>query len=244
MRNWQTPLKLIMTIFTVFLVSAATVSAGESLSEADWEFAAGLYLWGASVDGKTTRNSDVEVDFGDIFSNLQLGFMGSVSAQKGPWGFLVDVMYLDVDDMFSGPLDQRWASAEVVAWVITPVVSYRLLEDSWGNLNAVAGFRYFNGDFTLDSGLNRQDAGEAILDVIVGAGGKLLFLEDWFVRYYGDIGLGESEFTWQGVLAVGYSWSKIDASIGYRYLFWNFEDAAIIDDMSFNGPYAAVVFHF
>jgi hypothetical protein len=55
---------------------------------------------------------------------------------------------------------------------------------------------------------------------------------------------GVSAYLAEGVLGVGYAFGWIDASIGYRYLYWNFEDAALIDNISFNGPYAAAVFHF
>ena len=243
MKNWQTQSKLVIGVFAIILISVTAASAADSFSEPEWKFDAAVYLWAASIDGKTTEFSKLEMDFGDIFSDLQFAFMGEFGAHKGPWSFMVDLIYLDADDMVSLPGGVR-ASAEITNWVITPAVSYTLLADSWGNMDAMFGFRYLNLEAILTTGPERVDAGDQNWDVIIGVLGKVNFLEKWFVQYHLDGGLGESVFTWQALAGVGYSFSWVDASIGYRYLFWNFEDAALIDDMSYNGPYVAAKFYF
>jgi hypothetical protein len=169
--------------------------------------------------------------------------MGAAAAHKGPVSFLVDLQYIDVDDMVSLS-DGTRASAEITSWVITPAVAYTLMQDTWGNLDALIGFRMLNMEAVLTTGPERADAGDENWDVVVGARGQLKFMENWFVQYHGDIGLGESVLTWQALAGVGYAFSWCDLSIGYRYLYWNFEDAAIIDNMSFNGPYGAIKFKF
>ena len=41
---------------------AGSISAQEMKKETDWEFMAEIYLWGASVDGKTVSGTDIEVE--------------------------------------------------------------------------------------------------------------------------------------------------------------------------------------
>ena len=72
------------------MIAPAHVQAEEPGTSDAWQFSAALYLWGAGIDGKTQSGSRVSVDFGDIFDNLEMGFMGAFQARKGKWSLLTE----------------------------------------------------------------------------------------------------------------------------------------------------------
>lgn len=68
--------------------------------------------------------------------------------------------------------------------------------------------------------------------------------ENWYIPFYGDIGTGESDLTWQLFAGVGYKFEKFDVIVAYRYLDWEFDDSPIFDDLDINGPLAGIKFRF
>ena len=87
-------------------------------------------------------------------------------------------------------------------------------------------------------------ASDDVWDDIVGVRGQVPLAKNWYVPYYGDIGTGDSKFTWQFMTGVGYKFKSFDAVLGYRYLYWDFDDRAVFDNLDINGPYAGVKFLF
>ncbi|MGB5567908.1 MAG: hypothetical protein WBM81_01280 [Sedimenticolaceae bacterium] len=63
------------------------------------------------------------------------------------------------------------------------------------------------------------------------------------MSYYGDVGTGDSDLTWQGRLGLGYRFDEVDAIFGYRYLDYDI-GGTDIDDITIKGPYAGVKMHF
>lgn len=81
------------------MVLAATVPLQAQAKDDEWHFTVAPYLVLASMDGKVAvrgLEADVDVSASDIFSNLQMGFNGYFAAQKGDWGFGVDVIYMSL----------------------------------------------------------------------------------------------------------------------------------------------------
>ena len=55
---------------------------------------------------------------------------------------------------------------------------------------------------------------------------------------YADVGAGESDLTYQ--FAAGANWSVNDRfamKVGYRYLYWDYEDDGTVWDVAVSGPY-------
>jgi hypothetical protein len=73
-------------------------TSGDGKSPDDWRFAATLYGWAVNLNGSATaRGNTVNIN-ASIFDLLQksnslLGFMGDFEADKGPFGFFVDVVW-------------------------------------------------------------------------------------------------------------------------------------------------------
>jgi hypothetical protein len=83
-------------------------------------------------------------------------------------------------------------------------------------------------------------------DAIIGVRGRARFGSDlrWFVPYYADVGGGNSKFTWQGILGLGYSFSWGDVGIVWRYLDYEFKSGKPAQSLTFNGAAAGVSFTF
>jgi hypothetical protein len=84
-------------------------------------------------------------------------------------------------------------------------------------------------------------------DAFVGINGRYAFGADrWSLRYYADIGTGESDLTWQAMVGVGYRLSWGELFVNYRHLRYEFGDVKHFRDLSttFSGPSIGVSFRF
>ena len=79
-----------------------------------------------------------------------------------------------------------------------------------------------------------------IIFYIFGNGGH------WSLRYYADIGTGESDVTWQALLGLGYRFGWGDLFADYRHLDYEFGDTALLGDVAsaFSGPSIGATFRF
>ena len=91
-----------------------------------------------------------------------------------------------------------------------------------------------------------KEVSETNWDGIVGLKGRAFFGADrrWFVPFYVDVGTGQSKFTWQLNVGVGYQfeWGALVAS--WRYLDYDFKSSSQVQSMSFNGPLVGALFKF
>jgi hypothetical protein len=84
--------RMSLVLFILVFTLSGTVLAQEAEKDSGWQFGAEIYLWGASVGGTSGSGSDIDVDFDDLFKDLEIGFMGAFGAQKGKWMLLADVI--------------------------------------------------------------------------------------------------------------------------------------------------------
>ena len=77
-------------------VSVSSVSAEEkSVANSGWEFQVAPYMWFFSLDGDVTvkgRESDLNLDFSDIWDELNIAGMLTLDARKGNWGIFGDMI--------------------------------------------------------------------------------------------------------------------------------------------------------
>ena len=231
---------VLVTLAMVVCFSAAA-SAAEASPEDGWQFGVEVYLWGASIGGKTSSGSNLDIEFDDLIDNLEMAFMGAFGARRGKWSLLADVIYLDVkgDETISGIP----ASVEMSSWIVTPAVGYTLLDAERGSLDLYVGARYLYLDTDLSLGPFRKDKSGDGWDGIVGIRGKLNLSEKWYLPYGLDIGTGNADMTWQGNLGIGYRFKHLDIVAGYRYMAWDL-GGDVIDDLDISGPYGGIKFIF
>jgi hypothetical protein len=189
--------------------------------------------------------------------------MGTFAAQKGRWGFLTDVMYMDVSgsksntrNVLIGPRNELPAGVsadlnlDIKALVWELAGTYQLSADPTAPVDVLAGARMLDlkqtlgWDFSANLGpLQPTRSGSSEIkatnwDAIIGLKGQIRFgpYREWFVPYYVDVGTGDSDLTWQAIAGVGYSFKWGDLIAGWRYLDYNFKSSSKVDDMSLSGP--------
>lgn len=227
------------------ICSAGTLFAGESTGDDGWDFYGELYFWGASVGGESATGSDIDLDFGDIISDVNFAFMGSAGASKGKWSLGADLIYLNIDD--SGEIAPGVsANVELTNWVITPLVGYNIANTGKSRLDVVGGARYLymKVDLRVAALGARVDDSGSNWDAVIGARGTVDLSQNWYLLGYLDIGTGESDLTWQGLGGVGYSFKHFDLVAAYRYLSWEFDDGQAVDDLQLHGPGLGIRFAF
>jgi hypothetical protein len=249
--------------------SAAAQSQADELS-----FRATIYGWFPGISGTTEFPSggsgpSIEVNAKDLLENLKMAFMGTFEVQSGKWGGLVDWFYADVGADKSGTRDfvihgqtlpsglTANLSLDVKTNIVTLAGTYSFVNSPSYSTGLVFGARMLSMDQTLNwafngtgpLGLARSGTAEISTtnwDGIVGVRGRARFGADkrWFVPYYGDIGTGNSKFTWQAMLGVGYSFGWGDLIAAWRYLDYEFKSGDPIQSITFNGVAVGASFRF
>jgi hypothetical protein len=207
--------------FSLLMIAAvARQAAAQSQAPPDpgaWRFVVAPYLMAASMDGATTlRGFDVTVDVSasDIFSNLEFGAMGMFIAQKGPWGFGADAIWMTVGAPVPN-VDVDFSQGAFSFYGMRQLASAADLTFGM-RVNTLSGSFTFAGSVLDDI---EQDA--TWVDPLVGlwlrgpAEGRVLF------RVYSEIGgFGAgSDFTWQIFPIVGVVLGRgVSLELGYRWL--------------------------
>ena len=212
----------------------------------------------------------VSVDVGQIIDTLQFVFMGSLEARKGRWGALTDVIYLNVGGDHSrtreltvgGVPIPATASASVDydldGWLWLIAGEYAAVSQPTLALDVFSGARMLQieqgigwelqGDIGQIPEAGRTGSSQANRtnwDAIVGLKGRWRSRAEsrWFVPYYLDVGTGESDYTWQTMAGVGYSWGSIETVAGWRYLDYELGEGRPLSELSLNGPILSLRFH-
>jgi len=231
-------------LLLVSLCAFAVVFSGTAAAqEDDWQFVTETYGWYASLGGDTASGSDIDVETDTLIDDLDFAFMGAFGAQKGKWSFGLDVIYMDLEDDTTGRLGGN-INVEVENWIVTPLAGYNVLDSDKTRLDIVAGARYLSLKTDLTTERLDLSVNDHVWDVIVGLRGEIKLDEKWYLPFYGDIGTGDSELTWQVSGGIGYRFEKFDVVVTYRYLNWEFDDSRVFDTLDVSGPQAGVKIRF
>lgn len=264
---------------TTFAIGAAALpaSALAQTMQADdnWRFHAVLYGYLPDIGGKTNfpvpgGGPSINVDASQILKNLNFTFMGTFEAQKGPWGFITDLLYLDVSGSksktrnvslgnyelpASATLD---ANLKVKGTIWTLAGEYTTYKAPDAEIDVMAGARLLDmkqtlgynfsadvGPFVGPGRSGSTDVNLSYWDGIVAARGRFLFGADkaWIVPVYADAGTGQSKLTWQLVGGLGYQFKWGQVLAAWRYLDYNFKSSSKVESINFNGPMIGVGFN-
>jgi hypothetical protein len=146
---------------------------------------------------------------------------------------------------------------DVKATVWTLVGTYRAIADPELTADIILGARdldlkqhltwQFSANLGPFVGPGRQGSGDSNpnnWDAVVGFKGRARFGAEhaWFVPYYLDLGGGNSDYTWQGIIGVGYAFSSWgEVAIVWRYLDYQFKKNNA--SLSMSGPAIGIGFH-
>lgn len=213
----------------------------------------------------------IDVTGDAILDSLEGTFMGAFEGRTGPWGLATDIVYIDLGaskkatrDFGIGHIDipatvNADLSLDVTGWLWTLTGSYAVTQREDFSMDVLAGARMldlqedlkwtFHGDISslpLTERSGSSDAKDNQWDAIVGLKGRVAFGADdaWFIPFHVDIGAGESDLTWQGLVGLGYRFDSVEVKAVWRYLDYDLGNHTPIQSIDFNGPAAGVTFRF
>jgi hypothetical protein len=259
----------------------------QTTNPSGWTFNVAPYLWLPTINTTLNYNlpsplgarlpTEVSVGPGEIVSRMNFAAAVAADAQYGPFSLLTDFMYLNLSatgshfrsiDFLGEPAQQISRSVELsngtslntTLWTLAG--GYTLLQGAWGNLDVIAGFRYFRVHSTTDfdlavtftapggsgatfGGIGGVSSNSTIWNGIGGVRGRIrLGTTGLFIPYYFDIGGGGSSPTWQIASGLGYQTGWAGVSVTYRRLSFQEGGNAIVQHLTMGGPMIMVNFTF
>ena len=151
-------------LFLRLVISAALLAAGTVARASDpdnggaWNYEGAIYLWGAGIGGETAANEDIDIAFKDLWDNLDAAFMGTLSARKGRWSLLGDVIYMDVSGGKSKTIEigdrpvPVSVGVDMESWILLGGAGYTVHETDATSLAVMGGARYL----WLELGFDRR----------------------------------------------------------------------------------------
>jgi hypothetical protein len=216
-----------MTIAALAVLIAGSVAA----QEPGWNFRGSLYGWVPSLSATMgTRFGDLETEANgsNALSALDVAFMGTIEARKGQWGFIGDLLYVDLSSDTDAPFGLRFdgSTLETKTSAFSGYAVYRAYESDRAIIDAGVGLRAFSLD--VDLGLKSADArpdydaneSETWAVPVIATRFIFPFNESWFATAFFDGGMTSSDTsTWQAFGSVGYRFNdRWSTQVGWRYM--------------------------
>ena len=216
---------------------------------------------------------EVEAGPNDYLQNLQAVIMISGEVRKDRWSVFTDLIYLEFADEkssvkavdFGGSIVNSSlnfatsSSLRGTEWTLG--AGYAVQTGAATTLDIFGGLRYFDLTVSTNWQLSADITGPggvqtfprtggisetlALWDGIIGIRGRIpLGGSHWSIPYYLDIGTGSSNWTWQGMLGIDYSFKWGGVMLAYRNLYYDQKDDKLLQDLRFTGPALGVTFRF
>jgi hypothetical protein len=236
-------------------LAVGAILAGPAVHAEEWKHEFAPYLWATGMDGTAgvgPVEASVDVGFSDILDSLEMGFLGTYRATKGPLSLTFDAVYMGLGESVQGPGGLLTADIDMDQTALEGTVGWALTEQ----FVVFGGLRYI--DLSVDvqartpqGDLRSAGGDESWVDPIIGARYTIPFNDQWSLALRGDVGgfgVG-SDFAWQAVTAVRWQASpRFGVLAAYRYVDMDYEDGSGLGyfkyDMSISGPALGVVFTF
>ncbi len=250
-----------LSVLVLASLLTAPARAAESDGTGGWDLSLEPYLWMPSIDIVTASGSEIDIDFSDILEALNWVTMVAGTAKKDKWTVFGDVINMKLtqsgSEAFSvpvGPFTPTLAvdgKVVIKAWIMTGGVGYELARTDKYSLEGIVGARSLwldvvateTGTIERLSGSAREAVSGWNVDGIVGVQGTYALDDKTFLRYYGDIGTGDSDGTWSALGEVVYRFTRFEAFAGYRYMTWNLHGSEFAD-LTVKGPRIGANFRF
>ncbi len=225
-----------------------------------WTLKVTPYFWASNFRGDVRVFPEVpavhvDASFDDIWDNLNFATMGSVELRNQQFGFLADVVYVDLElDKSENVIPHvPSVSADFKNQLFTGTFSgfYALYNDSAFELDALGGARVWWSDtdltVTFDDHSVHGKSAFSWVDPIIGLRGRIAINSRFSTTLYGDyggFGVG-SKNTWEAVGMVNYAFdNRWTGSLGYRYLSVDYEKDGHVFDIDMSGPVFAASYKF
>lgn len=238
--------------------AAAPQAEAAATEPGNWEFAAGVYAFLATINGKVNfpndrGSTDFHVSLNDLLNHLKMDFMGAFDVHKGRWGVVADFIYVDVGGSKSQTQDFSVGSTTIPAtaavqlsldekitiWSAGP--EYRVVSSPGLNMDVFVAVRELHAKTSLDYSsaplelAGSKQSSATLFNGITGVKGRYGEKQGWFVPFSFDAGTGDSRLTLQGVAGTGYAWDNVQVLAVWRYLEWKGKLSNSLADLSLNG---------
>jgi hypothetical protein len=249
-------MKQIWTLLAVVLMAATSTAAlaadpaADEAASSEWQKTLEVYGWLPNIYITTATQDHITLTLGDLVSNLKFMAMADFAVQKNKWSMMADTIYMHIGDHgekitggpFGNPAEVD-AQVGIRAFISTFGGGYQFAGNDRYELNVIGGARYIylkvpiEVDDSVTTGDTKVTLGGHNWDGVIGIRGKTTLNEKWYTNYYADIGTGDSKFTWQAKVGIGYKLKKFTATAGFRYLRWNNGSSNELDNLRILGPY-------
>jgi hypothetical protein len=238
----------VLNIVSLIAILLAPFSLQAADDDGDRRNQIALYLWGAGLSGHLGNKAGgvpVDVEFDDIWKNLEAGYMINYRHKGDKWAFGADYIYLNV----TPSADKPPATLDLKQTIFELNVGYEIQP----GLELLGGIRGVDikSVVTFNLGPNPTVNSSADwVDPIVGLDYRRSLSQKWVFYGRGDIGgfgVG-SDLTWQLGAYFGYQPSKNwNLFGGYRHLSFDYKDDnanQFFYDIDISGPLLGVGFKF
>ena len=257
----------LIALATVMLLLPLCVQAQDN--SGDWESRFTLYGWLTDNSGNTNfptsgGGPEIEVGIDDIIDSLDFTMMGTLQLNKGKWGLMNDLIYLDVGGKSKGSREfslgpnegisgnvELDARLDLKTWLWTVAGTYGLVQSNDNRVDLLFGARMIDmsqelawtvtgdiGEYPLPGNSGKARVSATNWDAVIGIKGYR-YLGDggkWVLPWYLDVGTGDSDFSWQAMAGFGYHFGWGEVLLTYRYFDYEFENDSPLKDLSFYGP--------
>jgi hypothetical protein len=197
------------------LLVAPTRGAAQTTAPSDgWKVdIAPLYLWASEMDGSMAvgaRTVPIFMDFGSAVEKLSATFTFDGKIQKGRWGAFGNIGFvrLATDADFEVGTSGNPATGRLEL--------DNVIFEGGGSLHVTPDFAVIGGVRTYtfspniqlgvsDTTVGEVDASKTNVDGFGGITWRPWISSKWQFHSRGDIGAGESAFTWSGLVALEYA---------------------------------------
>jgi hypothetical protein len=228
----------------VTLLGITNVKAQE-----DWEYSLSpMYLWATGIEGESQIGpitAPVSIEFEDAVSNLEGIFTIHFEAKKGDHGILANWMHIKLDPESTLPTGAS-VGVDLTNNVLDVAGFYSFAQS--GTLDFLYGLRYT--DFSLDATIGPMVpvtvVDDSWIDMFLGLRKHVTVSDRSGFVFRGDIGTGESDFTWSASAIYSHQFSdRISGLAGYKWLDYDYETGVgptrFTYDVTYQGPLLALL---
>lgn len=244
-----------MSLTTRASCAAAALLAAATVHAEEWQHEVTPYIWATGMDGTAgigSVDASVDVSFSDIIDDLEMAFLGTYRATKGPLSLSLDVVYMGLGQSAEGPGGLLAADIDLDQTAIEGTVGWALTEQ----LVAFGGLRYIDLSVEVQArgplgNLRTAGGSESWVDPLIGARYTIPLNDRWSLALRGDIGgfgVG-SDFAWQAIATARWqATERLGVLAAYRYFDMDYEDGdgagRFKYDIAISGPALGIVFTF
>jgi hypothetical protein len=249
-------IKAVLGFISLFIFLSTSLVSAEVLEKSEnWKSFLSLYGWLPAITGDVKvkgLESDLDISYSDVLSNLDIFVMGHYEGFKGHWGIMVDGMYARVEaekEHPQGAVPGR-RQLKFTQSLVELAIPYRM---SWNPVVAdvfIGGrYNYINMEISVPSIPVKKDDTLAFVDPIVGGRVFIPLSKSWYLGLRGDIGgfgLGNaSDLALNGNAFFNWQASPVfSVQLGYRALYMKYNEGENEWNGTQHGPWLGLGFSF